>query len=155
MNTTLDEALSNIPLGLRGPILTLLEEQLADYRSGRWESVGLKSGKVCEVVYSILDGYLRGSFASAPSKPSNMVAACMALEQADKARFERSVRIQMPRVLIAVYELRNNRAIGHVGGDVNPNHMDAEFFLRSTKWLVAELVRVFASDESRQRTRAH
>ena len=71
-----------------------------------------------------------------------MVDACKALEQHNKTH-GRSICIQIPRVLTAVYELRNNRSIGHVGADVDPNHMDAEFFMRSIKWIVAELVRVF------------
>lgn len=73
-----------------------------------------------------------------------MLDACVALERSPST-FSRSVRIQIPRVVIALYELRNNRAIGHVGGDVDPNHMDAELFLRSAKWIMAELVRVFGN----------
>jgi len=49
----------------------------------------------------------------------------------------------MPRILIAVYEVRNNRGVGHVGGDVNPNRMDATFVISSSKWLISELIRIF------------
>lgn len=55
----------------------------------------------------------------------------------------RSVRIQLPRTVIALYEIRNNRNVGHVGGDVDPNHMDAVCVLHMAKWIVAELVRIF------------
>lgn len=144
MSASLHEALSDIPVGLRSPLIVEFTELLAEYRAGRWEAVGLKAGKLCEIVHSILAGHVAGSFPAAPSKPRNMLDACVALEKAPST-FSRSVRIQMPRVLIALYELRNNRAIGHVGGDVNPNHMDAEFFLRSAKWILAELVRVFGN----------
>ena len=54
-----------------------------------------------------------------------------------------AVRIQIPRVVVALYEVRNNRGVGRVGGDVNPNAMDASFVLASAKWLMAELVRIF------------
>ena len=37
---------------------------------------------------------------------------------------------------------RNNRNVGHVGGDVDPNHMDAVCVLQMSKWIVAEFVRV-------------
>ncbi|HZW05818.1 MAG TPA: hypothetical protein VFF65_01745 [Phycisphaerales bacterium] len=144
MSDALAAALSAIPLSLRNPLLQEFDGLLTEYRAGRWELVGLKAGKLCEVVYSVLHGHTQGSFAAAPFKPSNMVAACQALEQAG-AGFSRSVRIQMPRLIIALYELRNNRAIGHVGGEVDPNHMDAELFLRGAKWLIAELVRVFGN----------
>ena len=143
MSAQLDRALANIPLQLREPLIREFLACLDAWRLRHWETVGLKAGKVCEITYSILSGYIAGTFPRRPSKPSNMVAACTALEQAPAASFSRSVRIQIPRVLIAVYELRNNRAIGHVGGEIDPNFMDAEFFQRSVKWIVAELVRIF------------
>ena len=46
-------------------------------------------------------------------------------------------------MLIALYEIRNNRGVGHAGGDVDPSHMDAVAVLYMSKWLVAELIRVF------------
>jgi hypothetical protein len=46
-------------------------------------------------------------------------------------------------MLIALYEIRNNRNVGHVGGDVDPNHMDAVCVLHMAKWVMSELVRVF------------
>jgi hypothetical protein len=76
-------------------------------------------------------------------KPKNMVAACHALEKHTSQ--PRSVRIQVPRMLIALYEIRNNRNVGHVGGDVDPNHMDAVCVLQMAKWVVAELLRILHS----------
>jgi hypothetical protein len=46
-------------------------------------------------------------------------------------------------MLTALYEIRNNRGVGHVGGDVDPNEMDAVAVLYMAKWVVAELVRLF------------
>ena len=54
----------------------------------------------------------------------------------------RSIRVQIPRMIIALYEIRNNRNVGHVGGDVDPNHMDAVCVLQMAKWVMAELIRV-------------
>jgi hypothetical protein len=54
----------------------------------------------------------------------------------------RSISIQIPRMLIALYEIRNNRNVGHVGSDVDPNHMDAVCVLQMSKWVMAELARV-------------
>src|SRR5262249_38061185 len=76
------------------------------------------------------------------SKPPNMLDACRALEKAP-ASFPRSVRILIPRLLPVLYEVRNNRGVGHVGGEVNPNHMDAVFVLSAAKWVLAELIRIF------------
>jgi len=136
-------ALSGIPAGLRKALLDAFAEIVRNFREGRWEPSELNGGKLCEVVYTILKGQVDGKMPPQPKKPRNMVDDCRALEKADSSVFPRSIRIQIPRMLIGLYEIRNNRGVGHVGGDVNPNHMDAKVVVESAKWLVAELVRVF------------
>lgn len=118
-------------------------DMLSSYKLGDWEKVGLKAGKLCELLHPTLDGLLSGNFQSAPTKPRNYLRACTQLENLYPVG-ERSLRIQMPRILIGVYELRNNRSIGHIGGPVAPNYLDAEYFLRSIKWCLAELARIEA-----------
>ncbi len=97
-------------------------------------------------------GYVDGKMASKPTKPKNMFDACKNLEAADQARFPRSVRVHIPRVLVSLYEIRNNRGVGHVGGDVNPNHMDATLVMESAKWILAELIRVFHDINTQEAT---
>jgi hypothetical protein len=46
-------------------------------------------------------------------------------------------------MLPPLYEIRNNRNVGHVGGDVNPNQMDALAVFSIASWVMGELVRVF------------
>jgi hypothetical protein len=134
-------ALTKIPDALRLPLLEEFNKLARHYRESRWEPAELNGGKICEIVYSILKGYTDARFPQSPSKPNNMVAACKALEEA-KA-FPRSIRIQIPRMLIALYEIRNNRNVGHVGSDVDPNHMDAGVVFAMVRWILAELVRIF------------
>jgi len=132
----------SIPEGLRAPLFECLDEITRNFRERRWEPSELNGGKLCEVTYTILKGYIDGDFPSTPTKPKNMVDACRALEQ-ESSSFNRSIRIQIPRMLIALYEVRNNRGVGHVGGDINPNQMDAVAVLHMCKWIVSELVRIF------------
>jgi hypothetical protein len=136
-------ALSGISAGLRSELLESFALIVRNYQERRWEPSELNGGKLCEVVHSILAGYIGGNMPDRASKPRNMVDACKVLENADATRFPRSVRIQIPRLLVALYEVRNNRGVGHVGGDVDPNGMDARLVLETAKWVVAELVRVF------------
>jgi hypothetical protein len=56
---------------------------------------------------------------------------------------DHSLRILIPRMLPALYDIRNNRGVGHVGGDVDPNLMDATVVYSMTSWILAELIRVF------------
>lgn len=117
------------------------ENIVTNYSEGRWSPAELSGGLFCEIVYTILDGYASGTFALTPSKPGNFVSACRQLEQ--NSSVPRSFQILIPRLLPALYEVRNNRGVGHVGGDVNPNHMDATFILGNANWIMSELIRVF------------
>src|SRR5437016_7783434 len=137
-----DKAFAGLPTGLRKDLLGAFDEILRNFRERRWEPSELNGGKLCEIVYSIIKGYTAGTFPARSSKPRNMVDACQALER-EPATFSRSVRVQIPRMLMALYEVRNNRGVGHVGGDVDPNHMDARAVMEIAKWIVADLVRVF------------
>ena len=72
--------------------------------------------------------------------------ACQALEKvpsSTKLVGDRSFRILIPRLLPGLYEIRNNRGVGHIGGDVNPNLMDATAVYNLASWILAELVRIF------------
>ena len=137
--------LASISSTLRDELFQAFNEILTNYRERRWEPSELNGGKLCEVVYTILRGHVDGKFPSRASKPRNMLDACKALEAADAQQFSRSVRIQLPRMLVALYEIRNNRGVGHVGGDVDPNLMDASAVLAMSKWVLAELIRIFHS----------
>ena len=53
-----------------------------------------------------------------------------------------SFRILVPRALSFVYTLRNKRDIGHVGGDVDANEIDASTAVRVVDWCVSETIRV-------------
>jgi hypothetical protein len=134
-------ALSALPAGLAGDVLSAFTEVVTNFEQHRWEPSELNGGKLCEAVFSAVEGYLSGSYPDRSSKPRNMVQACQALEQ-KYTQAVRSARIQIPRMLIALYEIRNNRGVGHAGGDVDPNQMDATVVLYMSKWLVAELVRL-------------
>jgi hypothetical protein len=142
-NTLSPQVLGQLPVTLRDELVQAFGEIVRNFRERRWEPSELNAGKLCEIIYSVLRGFIDGSYPTRSYKPPNMVDACRALEQADSASFPRSVRIQIPRILMALYEIRNNRGVGHVGGDVNPNEMDATCTLHMSQWLMAELVRLF------------
>lgn len=136
--------LATLPAGLRDPLLDEYRGIATAYTEGRWKLSALDAGRFCEVVYTILDGALGGTFAAAPSKPARFPEACRALESRPPvAVADRSLRILIPRVLPALYEVRNNRDVGHVGGDVTANKMDAQFVRDAATWVLAELVRIF------------
>lgn len=133
--------LSNIPDGLKKPLITEYNSIVQHFMEKRWTAAELSGGKFCEIVYTILDGHAKGTYLAVPIKPSNFVDACKRLE--NNSNVPRSFQILIPRMLPALYEIRNNRSVGHVGGDVDPNPMDANAVLAMCSWIIGELIRVF------------
>jgi hypothetical protein len=140
------KVLAGVPASLRDPLFQSYQEIVTNFAEHRWEPSELNGGKLCEVVYTIVNGVIEGSFPSKPSKPRNMLLACQALELAPARQSrvgDRSLRVLIPRILPALYEIRNNRGVGHAGGDVDPNFMDATVVYAMASWILAELVRIF------------
>jgi len=139
------DAIFGIPDTLRDELLARFNDTVRNYRNGHWEAATLNAGKFCEVVYSILKGRADGgAYPARAEKPRDMVQACRNLENADeKLMGGRALRIQIPRAIPAVYEIRNNRGTGHAGAEVDPNHMDAEYVLSACQWMLADLVRAY------------
>lgn len=133
------DAFKSLPRGLRDDLLNAYNEIVKNFAERRWEPAELNGGKLCEAAYTIVRGLADGTFESRSKKPRNMVDACKDMEKA--SALPRSVKLQIPRMIVALYEIRNNRGVGHAGGDVDPNNMDATAVLYMSKWLVAELVR--------------
>jgi hypothetical protein len=46
-------------------------------------------------------------------------------------------------MLQPLYEVRNNRGVGHIGSEVDPNFLDATAVYNMASWILAELIRVF------------
>lgn len=140
------QAFGNLPAELRRELLECYQLIITNFSEGRWEPAELNGGKFCEIVYSIVHGALVGTFPTRAMKPSNMVDACRALESLPSTPHlvgNRSLRILIPRLLPYLYEIRNNRGVGHVGGDVNPNAADSSAVVSAASWVMAELIRIF------------
>jgi len=134
-------ALGHLPQALRDPLLAEYRSIVQNFMERKWRPSELSGGLFCEIVYTILDGHAKATYPPGPAKPADFVGACRRLEQ--NATEPRSFRILIPRLLPALYEIRNNRNVGHTGGDVDPNHMDSVAVLSMANWVMAELVRVF------------
>jgi hypothetical protein len=134
---------SVLPAGLRTALFNEYNSILQNFTEQRWTPAELSGGRFCEIVYTILDGFAKKSYAAAPAKPKNFVEACRKLEST--TGIPRSFQILIPRLLPPLYEIRNNRNVGHVGGDVDPSFMDSSAVLSIANWVMAELVRVLHS----------
>lgn len=137
------QALGHLPQGLRSELLQAYDEIVRNYRESRWKASELDAGWFCEIVYTILEGHLDGdNYRAKAYKPTPFNDCCRRLESRPTT-YSDSARMTIPRVLVGLYDVHNRRGVGHVGGEVNANHMDATFLLHSCQWVMAELVRIF------------
>lgn len=134
------DAFGDLPSGLRSDLIDAYNDIVKNYAERRWEPSELNGGKLCEAAYTIIRGMADGALPARSSKPKNMVDGCRDMEK--ETSQSRSVRIQIPRMILGLYEIRNSRGVGHAGGEVDPNEMDSTAVLYMGKWLMAELVRV-------------
>jgi hypothetical protein len=139
-----EDAFSVLPTTLRDDLLSAFNEIVKNYRERRWEPSELNGGKLCEATYTICKGWLEsGNYPARAEKPKRFPEACWAMMNTyQHVPDSRSARILIPRMMLGLYDIRNNRGIGHAGAEVDPNHMDATAVLYTAKWLTAELVRL-------------
>lgn len=132
---------AGLPDSLRDELLAEYQQIVTNFYEGRWGPSELSAGRFCEVAYSVIRGRADGVYPAHGAKPNPFDAKCRALE--NETSLERGLRLLAARILPALYEIRNNRDSGHVGGEVNSNEMDATYALAASSWILSELIRVF------------
>ena len=138
-----ERLLPTLPPKLRKELLDEFQELMDNFYQGRWRASGLNAGRFCEVAYCVIKGRSLDQYPDHTTKPSDFRAACKALE--NLSSLPRSFRYIIPQVLTSLFEVRNNRNIGHVGGEVDPSFMDGSFVVANAKWILAEFIREYHS----------
>ena len=139
---TLETALSGVPAPLRSRLLTRYGELKAAYVNGQYDACGLRAGLLCEVLLRVLQSELTGTYIPLGSRLGRFDSECLKLENLPQSAGSEGLRVIMPRALNFVYTLRNKRGIGHEGGDVDANEIDAATAVRVADWCISELIRV-------------
>ena len=139
---SLEEALEGIPKTLRGKLIQSYQDLKSSFVHGQFESCGLKAGKFCEVALRVLQHNLTGTSIPLGRRIQNFKRECEAVEKLPSDAVPESLKILIPRALNFLYTLRNKRGIGHVGGDIDANEIDAATCVRLADWCLSELIRV-------------
>lgn len=104
-----------------------------------WKTSELDAGHFVEAVRRFIEYNLFGSYTpigkSLPSFNERTLQSYL------NASGDDSYRIHIPRILWAIYGIRNKRGVGHLSR-INPNYLDATVIIASVKWVLAELVRI-------------
>ena len=134
---------TKLPADIVDHLLTSYIEIKENYLLNRHEPSELNGGKFVEACFRILEFETKGSFTAIGVHTTDMIGKLRAFEQLPAASAIESFRIHIPRNLSSIYNIRNKRGVGHIGGDVNPNFVDATFICSCADWTLAELLRIY------------
>lgn len=138
----LEAALTGVPKTLRTRLIERYGTLKGEYLKGNYESCGMAAGRFAEVIIRILQSELTGAHVPLGQQLRPFDQETGALGQLPKTAGPESLRLIMPRALAFLYTLRNKRGIGHEGGDVDSNEIDAATCVRTADWCLSELIRV-------------
>lgn len=110
-----------------------------NYRLENWKTSELDSGHFVEIVRRIIENELFGTYTPIDQSLSSFHQG--ELNRYESSSGDESFRMIIPRVLYAIYCVRNKRGVGHVSS-ISPNKMDATYIINSVKWTLAELIRI-------------
>jgi hypothetical protein len=139
---TLEAALAGVPSQFRKRLIDSYRTLKAAYSSGQHDASGLRAGRFCEVMLRLLQDRLTGTFIPFGTKVPDFDQECQKLERLPRTAGPETLRVIMPRALAFLYTLRNKRGIGHAGGDVDANEIDAATMVRLADWCLCESIRV-------------
>ena len=114
-----------------------------NYSLGRYEASELNGGKFVEACVRILQFETTPNHQYTPLGSSiyNMINTLRNFESTPSSIHD-SYRLHIPRILFGIYNIRNRRGVGHLGGDVSANLMDATYITTAANWVLAELYRL-------------
>ena len=135
---------------IAGELIDAYEELKTRYFRRDFRPGQLEAGRFAEAGFRILQLQAKGSYTPVGRQLPRLPALMYALESADSSSVHESIRIHIPRVLAAVYNVRNRRDVGHIAADVDANSMDAEFVVAACSWVLAEFVRLFHACSAEQ-----
>lgn len=129
---TSDTVLANL-------IVDSYKEVERNYFLKQWKTSELDAGHFVEAIRRFIELRLTGAYT--PIGKGLPPLNDKTLQQYASASGDDSYRIHIPRILLAIYGIRNKRGVGHVA-QISPNYLDATFIIASVKWVLAELIRL-------------
>jgi hypothetical protein len=135
---------SKLPPDLVNALLASYNELKQNFYIGKHEPSELNGGKFCEACFRILQHETNGgSYTSIGTSVPDLIGKLRDFEKLPATTTNESFRIHIPRVLVTIYNIRNKRGVGHLGGDVNPNYTDSSLLVACADWIMAELFRIY------------
>jgi len=153
----IDEVERELKTQLNEELVEKLFETLSNvkkkYVLGDHRSCSLEAGRFAEVVFRILQFVTSRSYIPFGESISNFHDETEKFSQLNSSQFPASLRIHIPRALQVIYDTRNKRDVGHVGGEVDSNFMDATLSISLCNWVTGELLRLYYTSDINEATK--
>ncbi|MCJ7430090.1 hypothetical protein MUO83_02590 [Candidatus Bathyarchaeota archaeon] len=117
------------------------------YYLGKHRPCSSEGGRFAEVALRMLQQITTGRYIPLGESIPKFSNEVLKLENADSSKLPQSLRIQIPRTLQVIYDIRNKRDVGHVGGDVDSNFTDATLSLVCCNWVMTEFIRIYYTSD--------
>lgn len=133
---------SALPSELVKYLLDSYFEQKQNFYLGKFRPSELDAGRFTEAVIRNIEQLTSGQNTPLNKSLPSFDKILARFEKLPTANFHESLRLHIPRALWSVYNIRNRRDVGHIGGDVNPNIADAYFVMSVCDWVLTEIIRI-------------
>ena len=134
---------TTIPAPLAKALLNAHLELKDNFYQGRWRPSELEGGRFSEAALRVIEELTTGAHTPiGDTLPSFNEDRLKSISSNATRGSHESLRLHIPRALFTIYGIRNRRDVGHLGGDVNPNHADAYLIVSVCDWVLAELIRL-------------
>lgn len=122
-------------------LMTSYENAISEYKKCHWQYFGNEIGQFIEVARRIIEYRIDGKYTPLTDKLSIFNEKVLVSIESNNATISEVYRVVIPRILYAMYCLRNKRGMIHKS-HIDPNKMDATVLLGNAKWVLAELFRL-------------
>jgi hypothetical protein len=132
-----------IPSELVENILDNFFEMKTMFFRHEYRETALYGGRYAEGVFRIIQYLLDGSYTPIGVSLPNFHSSLVKFTNYPKENNHDSIRISIPKSLDVLYDIRNKRDVGHLGGDISENYIDSVLSLSLASWILCELLRIF------------
>jgi hypothetical protein len=143
VTTARDVLVAAYQANLVDALVNAFNEIESNFARGKWKASEMDASQFVEAARRILE--IETGLAPTPigkALPKFNDGSLKAYESGMNGTAHESFRVLIPRVLWAMYAIRNKRNVAHLGAEVSPNEIDAALILGQARWVMAELVRL-------------
>jgi hypothetical protein len=102
----------------------------------------VEGGRFCEAALRMLQEITTGTSTSL-NQQLDTDKIMLQLKDIPRSSHSASIRLNIPRAIRVVYDIRNGRDAAHLADGIDPNLQDATLVISNLDWILAEFVREF------------